>query len=324
MKILYLTPQRDNKSYGEVADYLSDLTFHGLRTMYGADIIDRPKKDHMYKGYKNTYDLWGHGFTYAANLDDIEVDREYNGPFDFVFVSIHWTAQFNYNAMVELLQNIGYPPDRMAVLDGHDWPKYCADYLKYTKFFFKREIEEKPDGMYPIWFSLPSNKIVDKVPEKTRDFSLITPGSCEPHWPQDSRKTHTYTTEAEYYKDYQDSYFGLTCKKGGWDCMRHYEILANGCVPIFTDWEKCPRNTCYMLPPVMLGVAKNIPGTNLARKTEDKCYTGDLIEPGKSFIDHSIFSEKMYNNLANSLLNYTKTYLTTKYLAEYITRVVQL
>ena len=39
--------------------------------------------------------------------------------------------------------------------------------------------------------------------------------------------------ESDYYKDYQRSYFAITCKKGGWDCLRHYEILANAVSPTF-------------------------------------------------------------------------------------------
>ncbi len=27
--------------------------------------------------------------------------------------------------------------------------------------------------------------------------------------------------EAEYKRDYQKAYFGVTRKKAGWDCMRH-------------------------------------------------------------------------------------------------------
>jgi hypothetical protein len=34
---------------------------------------------------------------------------------------------------------------------------------------------------------------------------------------------------------HQFSYFAFTHKRGGWDCMRHYEILASGCVPYMAD-----------------------------------------------------------------------------------------
>ena len=32
-----------------------------------------------------------------------------------------------------------------------------------------------------------------------------------------------------------ESYFGSTKKKAGWDCMRHYEIVASGAVPFFDE-----------------------------------------------------------------------------------------
>lgn len=37
--------------------------------------------------------------------------------------------------------------------------------------------------------------------------------------------------EHRYYDDYSRSYFAVTRRKGGWDCMRHYEILAAGTHP---------------------------------------------------------------------------------------------
>merc|ERR1712037_614761 len=42
-------------------------------------------------------------------------------------------------------------------------------------------------------------------------------------------------TETRYYDQYSESLFGHTKKKLGWDCMRHYEIIAAGAVPLFED-----------------------------------------------------------------------------------------
>ena len=42
---------------------------------------------------------------------------------------------------------------------------------------------------------------------------------------------------------YQNSLFSLTYRKTGWDCLRHYEILASGSIPLFLDLEKCPEDT---------------------------------------------------------------------------------
>ena len=37
------------------------------------------------------------------------------------------------------------------------------------------------------------------------------------------------------------SWFGLTCKKGGWDCLRHYEIIAAGALLLFKDYNLKPK-----------------------------------------------------------------------------------
>jgi hypothetical protein len=81
--------------------------------------------------------------------------------------------------------------------------------------------------------------IVKEIPKKTQDYATIIPGD---------KSTYIYTEEKPYYEDYQKSYFGVTCKKGGWDCLRHYEILMNGCIPFFNDLEHCPEKTMTRFP----------------------------------------------------------------------------
>jgi hypothetical protein len=54
--------------------------------------------------------------------------------------------------------------------------------------------------------------------------------------------------EAKYYDMYRKSMFAHTKKKGGWDCLRHYEILAAGCIPFFDDLDKCPLDTLVSFP----------------------------------------------------------------------------
>lgn len=93
--------------------------------------------------------------------------------------------------------------------------------------------------IYPISFSIPESKIVETIPEKRKRLAHIVPGDTS---------TYIFTDEASYYKDYQSAVFGRTCKKSGWDCMRHYEILANGCIPLFTDLDRCPPETMTHFP----------------------------------------------------------------------------
>ena len=52
-----------------------------------------------------------------------------------------------------------------------------------------------------------------------------------------------YYHENEYYDEFKDSFFALTKKKAGWDCMRHYEIAACGCLPVFHNLDELPKGT---------------------------------------------------------------------------------
>ena len=92
--------------------------------------------------------------------------------------------------------------------------------------------------LYPISFSIPKQKICENYNVKTKILSNLIPGNTS---------TYIYNNEEEYYNEYKTSYFAITIKKGGWDCMRHYEILANGCIPYFLNIENCPENTMYLL-----------------------------------------------------------------------------
>jgi hypothetical protein len=54
--------------------------------------------------------------------------------------------------------------------------------------------------------------------------------------------SYAFEDEADYYADLQAARFGITVRRAGWDCLRHYELAANGCVPCFRSLdEKPPR-----------------------------------------------------------------------------------
>ena len=93
--------------------------------------------------------------------------------------------------------------------------------------------------IYPISFSIPKCKIVKKVPNKTKWFGNCIPGDVS---------TYIFNNERDYYNDYSSSVFGHTKCKGGWDCMRHYEILASGSIPDFRDLYNCPKEILTSLP----------------------------------------------------------------------------
>lgn len=144
---------------------------------------------------------------------------------------------------------------------------------------------------YSIQFGIPECKIVHSIPHKDRDFAFIIPGQVD---------TYIYTKEDDYYRDYQRSLFAVTCKKAGWDCMRHYEILANGCIPYFLNLDDCDPKTMPFLPRELIKEAMNLEGVSYLH------------------IDHSKFNRERYDQILNKLLEHTRKYLTTKQIAKYI------
>ena len=148
--------------------------------------------------------------------------------------------------------------------------------------------------LFPITFSIPKEKICDINIQKTKILSNLIPGNIS---------TYIYNTEQEYYNEYQKSYFAITRKKGGWDCLRHYEILANRCVPLFIDINECPINTLFLLPKNLLFEAIDLYNNKFANKKINELTIEDINE---------------YVILQNKLLEYTKNYLTTDKIAKYI------
>ena len=68
--------------------------------------------------------------------------------------------------------------------------------------------------LQPIAFSIPRQLIASDVPleAKSRNFASIVPGR---------RETYKFSTQNAYYNGYRVSKFGVTFRKGGFDCMRH-------------------------------------------------------------------------------------------------------
>jgi hypothetical protein len=148
--------------------------------------------------------------------------------------------------------------------------------------------------LYPITFSIPKEKICEISINKTKILSNLIPGDIS---------TYIYNTEEEYYNEYKTSYFAITMKKAGWDCMRHYEILANGCIPYFLDIESCPKNTMSLLPKELIIQSNILYDKKFKNKNIDELKQEDINE---------------YNILQNQLIVYMKKCLTTEKMAKYI------
>lgn len=312
MRILYYTvaDQDVNTMSNSIkSDYMSDLLFHGMRSLFGVNVVDYPKKKHMYKSWLgNTSELWGRGFTYAKTLDDINLPRGWQpSDFDVIIYSVHHTIHQNPAKLYEMLSSINHP--KKVVIDGHDLTSGYDFALNYTPHVFKREIVDDNSKFIPISFGIPKEKVVCNPGFKTQPIATIVPADHT----HPNRKTHVFETESDYYNEYRKSYFGITVKKGGWDCERHYEILGNGCIPIFGDIENCPKNTLTHLPKELLKEIKNLPFLRLPNKVFDK----NNIDLNHKYVDDHIDVETC-SHIIKDLLGYTKQYLTTESIARYV------
>lgn len=258
MKILFLT------STG--CDNLEDGMLHGFRSLYGADVVDFPKKEVMYKGIpiKEPEKKYGKLFTIWRNLPDIPVDRMdiedrvKRKDFDLVIFGSIWRTQPWFKALKKWLT-----PKNTFMIDGEDTARIHPSARKFM--YFKREFLPKssyyyryklippmvynrvwllPQTVQPISFAIPKEKItwgIDRKNKKTLLPQHIVDKEVL-EYPAFKRETdgntgHVFDREEDYYKNLQEAKFGVTIKRAGWDCLRHYEIAANGSVQCFRDLE---------------------------------------------------------------------------------------
>ena len=107
--------------------------------------------------------------------------------------------------------------------------------------------------------------------------------------------------------------FAVTRKKAGWDCMRHLEIMAAGCIPYFTDLEKIPTLTLQFYPKLLLADAKKIKGVSFHGETEN---------PESFRVDMRLVDFDNYYGIATRILEHSRKHLTTRAMAQYVIRTI--
>ena len=154
-------------------------------------------------------------------------------------------------------------------------------------------------SLYPVFIGIPRSEVVDCVPRKYYGFR----GG---HHSKFGDRAYAFGPheESEYKRAYRESYFGSTKKKAGWDCMRHYEIVASGAVPFFDeDPTRAPSSTLAFWPKKLLRDLRTWPGVYHKNGTVDV----DVLDASGA-----------YGKLAAGLLTYLRERLTTEALARYI------
>jgi hypothetical protein len=294
MRILFTRHVPSLHSGAIMNDYQSDCLFHGLRTL-GHQVVDSPKLTYMYDNYPHVAQLYGKGFTLYGLLPDVAVDRDdienriRHHEFDVVVISRVSALCAHLDVILQ-----HYAPHELVVLDGEDDCDIRHAWLSRS-VYFKRECVSMSPQVHPIHFAIPADKF---QPPGVKTQPLA---HCDPR----DRRTYVFDREQDYVRDMNASLFGITMKKAGWDCMRHLELVAAGCMPLFLDIDHCPPRTCTHLPKLALSammslVSRHVPGWFMQ-------------DPG----------QQLYENLWNQTVTHLQQHGTTQALAHNWLKTVQ-
>lgn len=234
MKILHV----NNFAY---PDYLNDMAYHGGRSLFGNDYESSSPANYMYMDHApQKHTLYGRGFTLYCKLQRPIVQD----PPAVVEQKIRqrYYDRIVYGSVTRCMDHMdlvfkNYKPHEVALLDGEDHNGVYWAVVQKGRYF-KRELVNTDPKLHPVSFAVPKEAFRSNVP-KVQVMATCVPGD---------QKTYVFHSEDEYHLDYAKSHFGQTCKKAGWDCLRHHEIIANYCMPHFPDLYRCPKNTMTTFP----------------------------------------------------------------------------
>jgi hypothetical protein len=327
MKILLLSPL-NNRHH---TDGLEMTITYGLRAILGTNFIEHPRKNILYHDFSTTprHSLKGAGFTYLRDkLQDIpSIYRESlrNQSFDAVIIG----TGPNYGESIDNYNLKDYKTRSIWHLDGHDlfgnaprkiiWRGMSVIGTQYSNCF-KRELVEdglEQSNVYPTGFGVPGSVILpinleakDQLFQQTAPaYSLFKSASeCSAELGGSSTH-HIFCDEDAYYHDMARSWFGLSCIKGGWDCLRHYEIIAAGTVLLFRDFALKPKNCSpqdlpcpsYSSPEELVNLVNKL----LPNGTPTAEYLNLLAAQRRWLIDHGTYiarAKQIIGHIADNLV----------------------
>jgi hypothetical protein len=236
MKILHI----NNFNY---PDYQNDMVYHGGKTLFKDNYETSSCPVYMHQNYPNISKLYGKGFTIYGKLPPLTtesndiVDKIKNKYFDYII----YGSIFRDSTYFDIVST-NYDKNHIVFIDGEDHQGLYNDFIGKGHYFKRELIYDETDMLHHIGFGIPECGII-RSSIKNQIISKMNPMD---------KSSYIFNTEKEYYNEYNKSFFAITCKKAGWDCLRHYEIIMSHCVPHFIDLEKCPTNTMKHFPKKML------------------------------------------------------------------------
>ena len=185
-----------------------------------------------------------------------------------------WLDKFNSNKNLNIVILDGSDQENLFPYSGFFYRKLSHFFLPRVlkrHLYFKRELTQGSQksrfynllpsfianiipmhkNLREISFSFPGSKIINpNTLKKTKLFMNHIVDEEVQLKVKETSSGYLFDTEEAYYSDIQNSKYGITTKRSGWDCLRHYEIAANGAVMCFKDLDlKPPRCAPHDLVP---------------------------------------------------------------------------
>lgn len=318
MKILFITTDENrnlNVPGRNQGDLIENIILIGLRKLIGKNCVDYPRKKILYGDWSSVgkEEIHGLGFSvYNEPMQDIpDICRNLdNQKFDVILYGT--SPQLNTPRMPELEKKC----DLVFYVDSNDLIGIAPEgkYINYRghNFIgnqyspsFKRELILEEDGQYPISIGILESNILPiniDIKKQLHQKSYPREALFEP---KEVNKSHyCFTKESDYYADMAKSWFGLSCMKGGFDALRHYEIIAAGALLLYRDYHLKPP----LCPPISL------PAISYSSKDELYAIMSNLVVDNKP--------TKTYMNLLLQQREWLKNNVTEKAIGNYVLRIL--
>ena len=252
-KILLLHP-------GDKPDYLNDMLFIALLTDSNIALDSNIYPSYLFDDYK-TSNLYGKGFTLYKMLEvsfrkkALDFNTIRKRIINKYYAKVIYSSIRRFSRNFEFI-NKYYYDENLICIDGEDDLNISIKHAT-SAIYFKRELSKilYKNNIKPISFFIP-NLILSKIRKKydLTSNKIYFKAYCDPN----DRSTYIFDNQKEYYSQYSNSLFGITKKKGGWDCLRHYEIILCNCLPYFQKIEKKPTMTMQEYPVNLQIIANEI------------------------------------------------------------------
>ena len=195
--------------------------------------------------------------------------------------------------------------------------------------------------MHPIGFAVPEMAIAKEI-SRVKYFDFLP---FLPRWyPLPKEIGYSLGLHEEQFSRllYRHSFFAFTHRRGGWDCLRHYESFTEGTLPYFPDIHQCDKYCMTAFPKDLAKKVLQMRGVShigYVKEASDGVSSRYMYkEPGVAYnnpklphvlnfraqgdINWDTFNITGYFDLAQEMLEYARKYSTTKSLVTYMLQVI--